>query len=159
MQRVLRNSAFRAWDFDTSFIQKHAAELLRERTENAREVALAATIRIAYERSRREQAGNPWLTFDGFRLNHEARRKIEFVRKSRDEDTEVHALVVYKAGGKSISVQVGEEHFEDIVFQRVAGDVLEVEMDGVKERVQFFEDSVERELHLLFKNGEIATLA
>ena len=98
MQRVLRNSAFRAWDFDTSFIQKHAAELLRERTENAREVALAATIRIAYERSRREQAGNPWLTFDGFRLNHEARRKIEFVRKSRDEDTEVHALVVYKAG-------------------------------------------------------------
>ena len=92
-------------------------------------------------------------------MNHEARRKIEFVRKSRDEDTEVHALVVYKAGGKSISVQVGEEHFEDIVFQRVARDVLEVEMDGVKERVQFFEDSVERELHLLFKNGEIATLA
>ena len=66
---------------------------------------------------------------------------------------------MYKAGGKSVSVQVGDKYFYNVQFRLVADDVLEVEVDGVKERIQFFEDAVERELHLLFKNGEIATLA
>lgn len=82
MKRVLLNETFKKGVFDTSFIQQHENELLRDKplSEEAQNQRLASValanvwFENAAKRFRKDSRADPWNTFDNFRINHRAKR-------------------------------------------------------------------------------------
>jgi len=88
LRRTLAVKDFQDGEFDTSFIEKHEAELLRASRKRSlfRSGTIAivkvflATLRM---RTRRNHYLDPWAQRDMFRMNHKSLRPVELV----DEET------------------------------------------------------------------------
>lgn len=75
LKRVLQNSEFQSWDYDTSFIAKHEQELLNPSATTDEQV-LKAQLAIAHQwlslSQKQEVQDTPWQIKDNFRVNTKA---------------------------------------------------------------------------------------
>lgn len=76
LKRVLRNTEFLGGDFDTGFIQKNEAELLRPSKKPSHirmgTIAIVKTWleKLRFKTNHRDSELDPWAICDNFRLNH-----------------------------------------------------------------------------------------
>jgi len=125
LERVVAHPAFLAGDTDTSFIERHRADLLPENRPVPAEALVAAAARIFLDEQRRIAAGppSPWNDTRGWRLNQPAVRRMELATEGGEialieaEMRPGHAVI--KVGGRVHRVVLGPDD----------GDRLQIALD------------------------------
>ena len=129
LERIVRHPAFLAGDTDTSFIEKHRADLLPPSGAVPVEALVAAAARVYLdERARAEgAAASPWNDVSGWRVNMPGVRRMEFRRadgRSVVVDAEIrpdharvaiegnaHRVSLAPAGGERLQIALDDETY------------------------------------------------
>jgi 3-methylcrotonyl-CoA carboxylase alpha subunit len=126
LERVVRHPAFLAGETDTTFIERHRADLLPPPGEVPIEALVACTVRVFLDEAAdaASRDPSPWNDTTGWRLNQPKTRRIE-LRLADGSEREVAA----EHRGDVLALVVGGERHE-VRLGPAEGDRVQLALDG-----------------------------
>lgn len=140
--RILNHPAFRAGALSTHFIDEHLSGESSATSPDPRAeafFAIAATLH-AHQRRQEDTGGDPLTHITtGFRNNFYQHQRVTYLR---GEDT---IEVRYRVSGRGVECLVGEQTLQASILSCDAT-TIELEVDGLRRRVQVIADGARRHL-------------